>query len=479
MPRATGLRVIDLDGELVADLDGKVTGNASAPWQSVTRSGMSFQRGVTISHDATDALANLNLSNYTAIADQGAAPYQKAAVNFLVDGDLKWQIGNDVGDGAYSTGPGDLRDDWFILHRWGADTSLSRDVMYFTDEADPRIGITKNVPVAQLHVSALNGDRPVLTLNHAKAAPVDHWLLTFEHEDAKRGGFWLSSADTVPLKLGIGLAVEPDYPLDVRGAGQVAQLRLISQYSALQQANQPLIYGTSAGGSFEAGDLIIQARAEAATEAGDVHIVGGTTPEAILSVKADGDLRNVGFFSPGGYAAGDKIIAIGTATTAPNANVASTGFYWYGSTRFNFRGASGDHVQLGGVRSGGEPGLAVGLNGTLDTKMFRVAAGVFGLSSGALTAPTMTGHGLMLQDVTAAPSTNPVGGPIMYGEAGAAKVRGTSGTVTTFGPAEPHCPDCGRDFALEWENDAYGHLAVCMWCATEQMTAGVFVREAA
>lgn len=77
------------------------------------------------------------------------------------------------------------------------------------------------------------------------------------------------------------------------------------------------------------------------------------------------------------------------------------------------------------------------------------------------------------------PSTNPTGGGILYSDAGAGKWRGSSGTVTTFGPAEPHCPTCGRDFVHEWESESYGHLIVCMWCLTESLgPAGVIRREA-
>lgn len=74
------------------------------------------------------------------------------------------------------------------------------------------------------------------------------------------------------------------------------------------------------------------------------------------------------------------------------------------------------------------------------------------------------------------PTTNPAGGGLMYADAGAGKWRGSSGTITTFGPAEPHCPTCGRDFIVEWQNPAYGHLAVCMWCLTEGLPAGAFIR---
>lgn len=73
----------------------------------------------------------------------------------------------------------------------------------------------------------------------------------------------------------------------------------------------------------------------------------------------------------------------------------------------------------------------------------------------------------------------PVGGGYLFAAGGAGKWKGSSGTVTTFGPAEPHCPACGRDFALEWENEAYGKLTLCMWCLTDGMTKGIITKEAA
>jgi len=68
-------------------------------------------------------------------------------------------------------------------------------------------------------------------------------------------------------------------------------------------------------------------------------------------------------------------------------------------------------------------------------------------------------------NATTVPSSNPTNGVVHYAEAGAAKVRGSSGTVTTYGPADPHCPTCGRDFALEHRNDDHDeHFAICLPC---------------
>jgi hypothetical protein len=72
---------------------------------------------------------------------------------------------------------------------------------------------------------------------------------------------------------------------------------------------------------------------------------------------------------------------------------------------------------------------------------------------------------LGIANASVVPSTNPAGGHEVYSEAGALKGRGSSGTVTTIANADPHCPRCARDFALEHRNDLFGeHLAICLPC---------------
>ena len=68
-------------------------------------------------------------------------------------------------------------------------------------------------------------------------------------------------------------------------------------------------------------------------------------------------------------------------------------------------------------------------------------------------------------DNVSTPAT-PTGGPVIFGSGGAAKVKGTSGTITTFGPAEigagvEYCQKCVSkglpgDFATAWESPV-GH----------------------
>lgn len=77
-----------------------------------------------------------------------------------------------------------------------------------------------------------------------------------------------------------------------------------------------------------------------------------------------------------------------------------------------------------------------------------------------------------IENASVNPSTNPSGGGVLYADGGALKWRGSGGTVTTMGPADPHCPTCGRDFALEHKNDELGeHFAVCIPCMVDAVAA--------
>jgi hypothetical protein len=122
--------------------------------------------------------------------------------------------------------------------------------------------------------------------------------------------------------------------------------------------------------------------------------------------------------------------------------------------------AGGNHTIFGVASSTDsgttwKPRLAIKQSGNIGIgthDQFGGAQGVLGLSNAAVL-----------------PSANPVGGHVVFVENGALKGRGPSGTVTTIAPADPHCPRCDRDFALEWENDRYGTLSICAWCLTEAL----------
>jgi len=95
---------------------------------------------------------------------------------------------------------------------------------------------------------------------------------------------------------------------------------------------------------------------------------------------------------------------------------------------------------------------------------------------GATSTDASMTNGLQLTDGVA-PSGAVSGAVVLYSTSGAGKATGGSGTITTFAPAEPHCQDCGRDFALEWENPKYGHLSLCMWCVSDGFTKGIMTKQ--
>ena len=72
---------------------------------------------------------------------------------------------------------------------------------------------------------------------------------------------------------------------------------------------------------------------------------------------------------------------------------------------------------------------------------------------------------------SSAPTATPSGGGYLWVESGALKYKGSGGTLTTVGPAEPHCKKCGRDYMHEWQNDKYGYLSSCMPCLLEALEA--------
>ena len=110
-----------------------------------------------------------------------------------------------------------------------------------------------------------------------------------------------------------------------------------------------------------------------------------------------------------------------------------------------------------------------GTNNAAYSERFRITKdGNFGFNT---TSAFGSGVGVLaIANAGTNPSTNPGGGGVLYADAGAGKWRGSSGTVTTFGPADPHCPVCKSDFGHEWENKKYGgNLRICMKCLTDDL----------
>jgi hypothetical protein len=78
-------------------------------------------------------------------------------------------------------------------------------------------------------------------------------------------------------------------------------------------------------------------------------------------------------------------------------------------------------------------------------------------------------NGIFIGNSNTAPTGTPTGGGFAWVEAGAFKYKGTSGTVTTVGVADPHCPRCGADYVHEWDSEKFGYLAVCVPCLLTEL----------
>ncbi len=83
---------------------------------------------------------------------------------------------------------------------------------------------------------------------------------------------------------------------------------------------------------------------------------------------------------------------------------------------------------------------------------------------------------LRIKECTTEPTgvlANAVG---VWTKGGALKAIGTSGTITTIAPAEPHCPICGTDFTTEHESAKYGYLAICLVCLADELGDRPWIR---
>lgn len=152
----------------------------------------------------------------------------------------------------------------------------------------------------------------------------------------------------------------------------------------------------------------------------------------------------------------------GSATTGRIRYEARAGSYVTGAAEFLFAPNSGSATLIVG-RS--DKGIVTGqaTNLTLGSVGFAmITGGGFGV--------------LGIGNAFTIPGSNPAGGFVIYSDAGAGKARGSSGTVTTFAPAEPHCPVCGTDFMTEHENRSYGYLSICLRCLSDELGARPWIR---
>lgn len=107
--------------------------------------------------------------------------------------------------------------------------------------------------------------------------------------------------------------------------------------------------------------------------------------------------------------------------------------------------------------------------GSLTTRLHLTSDGNVGINTSGQFG---SGVGVLgVANAATVPSSNPSGGHVLYAEAGALKGRGSSGTITTIAAAEPHCPNCGKDYVLEWDNERYGHLLVWVPCLVDRVSS--------
>lgn len=307
-------------------------------------------------------------------------------------------------------------------------------------DASGRVGIGAQAPTATLHV---RGSGPTFLLEHT-------------------GG--------------------PDLELHTNDGNGLAGLRTSPQSSALSIQDSGDVVFCRSSGKVGIGTAVPGAKLHVENAAADYFQYGTNNPRMYLlapsglngfRIDADttpfemrklGDLTRQVSFNGGDlsmtFAPTD---ATAVATLRESQAIFLNGKYWDGAasqTAFQARlyaktistaaprgglslGTTGGGADLLFLRDDGNVGLR-----TMD--QFGGGTGVIGLANASVV-----------------PGANPSAGGVLYADAGALKYRGSSGTVTTLGPAEPHCDTCGRDFVLEYESEVYGYLALCVWCLVD------------
>lgn len=165
--------------------------------------------------------------------------------------------------------------------------------------------------------------------------------------------------------------------------------------------------------------------------------------------------------------------AAATAGLSQVQNTTAAGLHMYIQAQASTFGAGGEARIMGGqgnTTSAASDGAVKfqTRNGAVTLLTIDPPTAKMTLAAGYVAAlPTVQVTECRVINQAGAPAT-PTGEYVLYASSGALKGKGTSGTVTTIGTAEPHCPTCERDFALEWENGSE-HLAVCVPCMLDQL----------
>lgn len=218
--------------------------------------------------------------------------------------------------------------------------------------------------------------------------------------------------------------------------------------AASTAGNISLTAGTASGGSNGGLSTLKGGLGSGASTAGNAVLEGGGSNAGADAGKA----RVVGGTALSSGAGGDVEIVGGTADSGDGGNVAISS----GATS---SGAAGDITLTAVSGTTTDGNISFDLTTSNDDGYIR-------LQIDSTDALTMDSDGvLFLANAQSVPGIDPFSGGLMYSEGGAGKWRSPSGTITTFGPADPHCQRCGRDFALESKNAAEGWAAsVCIPC---------------
>ncbi len=211
----------------------------------------------------------------------------------------------------------------------------------------------------------------------------------------------------------------------------------------------------------------------------EVH-VGGTTSLGKFAVTGDGTTEITALVRMAASQTASGLVVeksdgtdLFTVGPGPSAQLLDQ----TGATSLVLQGETGSGKESVFNEQGGN--LSTRMEGDTKTKAFYLSA--TDDSVALFAGDTHSGFGggigvLAVADAATVPSSNPSGGGILYSEAGAGKWRAASGTITTFGPSDPHCPECGADFTHEWESEKYGYLAICVKCLADELGDRPWIR---
>ena len=260
------------------------------------------------------------------------------------------------------------------------------------------------------------------------------------------------------------VTIETGYQANAAGTGSgniSVQTNSVST-SAMTSGNVTIQTGSTQNGTV--GSITIQTGASATSATpGDVSITaGGTYTSGNVSISTNSASSGSGTIS---LTVGSTNGVGGSVTLTAGTGVSNGGPVTITSGSSSGGGAGGVSITsgsgTGGAAAGGDITLTAGssstaLPGNISLQTNAGTGGIYGYIT--------TNTYLKIGNRTP-PASAPSGGGYLYSDAGAGKWRGTSGTTTTFGTAEPHCPRCGRDFANEWENSITKEkLSICMPC---------------